>query len=92
MLNIVLRQGGRPISRYPDPLSSEYGSSVPRGPDKKGGTLFIIVIRSLDQIVSDLVQWFRVQWELATGKTDFGTDPIYDNYEWFSNSLDIFLP
>ena len=27
------------ISRYPDPLSSGYRSSVPRGPDRSGGTV-----------------------------------------------------
>ena len=43
-LNTFYRMGlGGLISWHPDPLSSGYGSSVPKGLDKRGGTVLCIV-------------------------------------------------
>ena len=31
------------MSHYPDPLSSRRGSSVPRGPDNRDGTVIVLL-------------------------------------------------
>ena len=50
--------------------------------------IFIIVHRSLDHCFRfDTVNSYN--WDLVQCKTDFGTEPKYDNYGWFFSRLDI---